>query len=123
MRSKVFILAALLSGAPVYLGAQVPAAKSFVGTVTAFKVEALQMEVKPDSGDAVAVTFTTETIVQRVPAGEKDLKNVSAIKITDVAMGDRVLVSLLPGGTQARRIVVMSANDIARRNEQDTQDW
>src|SRR6185369_5833735 len=69
------------------------------------------------------VAFTTETLVQRIAAGEKDLKNASPIKITDVAMGDRVLVNLAAGSNQARRIVVMSATDIAKRNEADTQDW
>jgi hypothetical protein len=103
--------------------AQAPAARTFVGTVTAFKPEALVVEVKPDNGDAVPVAFTTETLVQKVAAGSKDLKSASPIKITDVAKGDRVLVSLAAGGNQARRIVVMSATDIARRDEADTQDW
>jgi hypothetical protein len=97
--------------------------RSFVGTITDFKPEALVVEVKPDSGDAVPVTFTTETLVQRIAAGSKDLKSATAIKITDVAKGDRVLVTLAPGGNQARRIVIMSATDIAQRNEADTQDW
>lgn len=123
MLGKALILAGLLWSGGASLYAQAPAARSFVGTVTAFKAETMQMEVKPDAGDGVPVTFTSETIVQRVAAGEKDLKKASPIKITDVAMGDRVLVSLAAGTTQARRIVVMSATDIARRNEQDTQDW
>lgn len=101
--------------------AQTP--KSVVGTVSAFKPETLEMEVKPDAGDAVAVTFNSETVVQRVAPGEKDLKNAKPIQITDVAMGDKVLVSFLPGTRQARRIVVMSASEIAKRNEADTQDW
>ena len=81
------------------------------------------VEIKPDNGEAVPVAFTTETMVQRIAPGEKDLKSASPIKITDVAMGDRVLVSLAAGSNQARRIVVMSATDIAKRNEADTQDW
>ena len=101
--------------------AQTP--KSVVGTVTAFKPETLEMEVKPDSGEAVAATFNSETVVQRVAPGEKDLKNAKPIQITDIAMGDKVLVSFVPGTKQARRIVVMSASEIAKRNEADTQDW
>jgi len=103
--------------------AQAPAARTFVGTVTAFKAEALMVEVKPDNGDMVPVAFTTETVVQKVAAGSKDLKSATPIKITDVAKGDRVLVSLAAGGNQARRIVVMSATDIAKHDEADTQDW
>src|SRR5579883_673863 len=117
MRKKTLFVTGILCVAASGLYAQ--AARSFVGTITDFKPDALQVVIKPDNADAVPVTFTTETVVQRVAAGEKDLKKAEPIKITDVAKGDRVLVSLLPGGNQARRIVVMSATDIARRNEAD----
>src|SRR5689334_6984022 len=110
MERKTLALVGLMSVSLVSAWAQ--AARTFVGTVTDFKPEALAVEIKPDNGDAVPVTFTTETLVQRVAAGSKDLKSASPIKITDVAKGDRVLVSLAAGGNQARRIVVMSATDI-----------
>jgi len=105
------------------LAAQTNALRSVMGTVTAFKPETLEMDVKPDNGDAVPVTFTTETVVQKVPPGAKDLKDVTAIRITDIALGDRVLVSFAAGGKQARRIVVMAAAEIAKRNQADAQDW
>src|SRR5579872_462906 len=113
----------LLIGAVLVAIAAAQTPKSVVGTVTSFKPETLEMEVKPDGGDAVAVTFNSETAVARVAPGEKDLKNVKPIQITDIALGDKVLVSFLAGTKQARRIVVMSATDIAKRNEADTQDW
>jgi len=40
-----------------------------------------------------------------------------------VAAGDRVLVNLMPGVFEARRIVVMASSDIARRKEADRLDW
>ena len=119
MRRGVLILAGLLGT----LYAQAPAARSFVATVVAFKPETLEMDVKSDSGETVRVSFNTETLVQRVAPGEKDLRNVSPIRITDVAIGDRLLVSLAAGTKMARRIVVMSATDISKRNEQDREDW
>jgi hypothetical protein len=61
--------------------------------------------------------------VLRVAPGEKDLKKAEPIKITDVASGDHVLVNLMPAAFEARRIVVMSSADIAKRNEADTLDW
>src|SRR6202035_4436339 len=45
------------------------------------------------------------------------------MKMTDMAIGVRVLVSLKPGTSDATRIVVMSATDITKRNEADSQDW
>jgi ribosomal protein L14 len=45
------------------------------------------------------------------------------MKMTDMGLGDRVLVSLKPGTSEALRIVVMSATDITKRNEADSLDW
>ena len=52
-----------------------------------------------------------------------DLKKAESIKVTDVALGDRVLATPEPGTSNLRRIVVMSATDIAKKNEADRQDW
>ena len=52
-----------------------------------------------------------------------DLNAAKEMKITDIAIGDRVLVALEPGRAELRRIIVMSAADIARRNEAERQDW
>ena len=45
------------------------------------------------------------------------------MKMTDMALGDRVLVSFKTGTAEAMRIVVMSATDITKRNEADRLDW
>ncbi len=105
------------------LAAQAPAPKSVMGTVTAFKTDSLELEVKPDTGDPVSAALTPETIVQRVAPGAKDLKGATPAKITDISLGDRVLVTFAAGSRNARRVVVMSANEITRKNEADTQDW
>lgn len=123
MARNAFIAVAAVWMAAAVLAAQTPAPRAVMGTVTSFKPEALEMEVKPDTGDAVSVAFTPETIVQRVAPGSKDLKDAAPAKITDIAMGDRVLVSFAAGTKQARRVVVMSATDIRKHDEADTQDW
>ena len=64
-----------------------------------------------------------KTLALRVAPGEKDLKKAETIKTSDLAVGDRVLVTLEPDSNEVRRIVVMSATDIAKRNEADRQDW
>ena len=105
------------------LAAQTPASKSFVGTVAGFRPENAEVEIQPDGGDMVAAGLTADTIAQRIAPGEKDLKTAEPIQVTDLARGDRVLVTLEPDSKRIRRIVVMTATDIAQRNEGDRLDW
>ncbi len=98
--------------------------KAILGSITSFKAEDAVVVVKPDNTDAVSVKLTPETIFQRVAPGERDLKKATAMNMTDMALGDRVLVTFKPGTTaDATRILVMSATDISKRNEADRQDW
>ena len=102
--------------------AQTPA-KSMVGTVSAFKADSAEIEIRPDAGAAVAFKVTADTMAQRVAPGVTDLKKAEAIKVTEVALGDRVLATPEPGTNNLRRILVMSATDIVKRNEADKLDW
>ena len=116
----IVILASIPAG---LLCAETPE-KPIVGTVVSFVAAQLQMEVKPDAGtEAVQIAFDTGTQVRRIAPGEKSLKNAATIAITEVALGDRVLVNLVPGSRQAQRIVVMASTYIARRRQQDQEDW
>jgi len=96
---------------------------SFFGSITSFKPEEAVIVVTPDKAEAVNVALTPETVFKRVAPGENTLKNAADMKMTDMAIGDRVLVSLKPGTSEAMRIVVMSASDITKRNEADRLDW
>lgn len=100
-----------------------PASKSVLGVVQGFRPESLEMEVKPDQGEALPVKFGPATIFQRIAPGERDLSKAEKIEVTAIATGDRVLVSFGPDSTEARRIIVMSATDISKRNDADRQDW
>src|SRR5271156_2492925 len=97
--------------------------KAILGSITAFKAEDAVVVVKPDNTDAVNVQLTPETVFQRVAPGERDLKKAAPMKMTDMALGDRVLVSFKTGTADAARILVMSATDITKRNETDRLDW
>ena len=99
------------------------ATKQFVGTVSAFKPDTAEIEIKPDNAPAVLVRTLAATVASRIAPGAKDLKNADTIKITDVAIGDRVLVALEPGTSDLRRIVVMAAVDIAKHDDADKLDW
>lgn len=119
MTSFALVLASLLGIAAV----QLPLADRFVGTVAGFKAEAAEILIKPDGRDVQPVRVGTGTMVQRIAPGEKDLRKAETIKATSIAVGDRVFVTLMPGEPEARRIVVMPAADIAKRNDADRQDW
>ena len=97
--------------------------KSVLGTVTGFKVDSLEIGVKPDSGKAVFVKFGPQTQVVQVLPGEQNLSKATPAKVTDIVPGDRVLVSFVEGLTDARRIVLVSSVDIAKRNEAERLDW
>ncbi len=103
------------------VAAQLPT--RFVGTVESFKVDAAEIAVRPDQGATRLIRIIPESVVQRVAPGEKDLKNARPISITDVAIGDRVLVALEPGANDLRRLVVMPASEIVKRDELDRKDW
>jgi hypothetical protein len=97
--------------------------KAIVGSITAFQAEDAVVIVKPDNTDAVSVKLTPDTVFQRIAPGERDLKKATAMSMTDMALGDRVLVSFKTGGAEALRILVMSSSDIQKRNEADSLDW
>lgn len=94
-----------------------------VGTVNAIQAEAAELDIKPANGNPLVATWTADTVVQRVAPGEKDLRNAQPMTTAEISIGDRVLVVLNPGTNEIRRIVVMPALDIAKRDEASRQDW
>ena len=113
---------ALLSLLPIHSFAQAPATKSFVGTVVAFK-SGTEIEFKPDTGAPVDVELTPDTLARKIAPGETSLKNAVGASVTDLMIGDRVLVTLESGTNNVRRVVIMPATDIGKRDEADHQDW
>ena len=107
----------------LYQAGQDPARKPIVGTVSSFRANTAELQVAPERGEAVWVKLSAATDIRKVAPGEKDLMNAAAIQATEISAGDRVLVSFIAGDDAARRIVVMSASDITRRNEAGRQDW
>ena len=96
---------------------------SLLGTISGFKPEDAAIEVSAEKGAISTIRIAPGTVVQRVAPGEKDLKNAVAIRATDLAAGDRVLVRFVAGADEAARIIVMPAAEIGRRNEADRRDW
>ncbi|MBI4910283.1 MAG: hypothetical protein HY820_42090 [Acidobacteria bacterium] len=118
LHSRRFALLLAIAALPAF-----PQAKSIIGTVKSLKAETAELDIQPDKGDLATVKMSAETVFQRIAPGETNLKNATPISAADISVGDRVLISLMPEGAMARRIVVMSSNEIAKKNEADKQDW
>ncbi len=100
-----------------------PAARSFIGTVTSVSQAADRLEIKPDNAAPISVSVSAGTTALKIAPGEKDLKKAQAIQLSAITVGDRVLVTLSADSTEARRVIVMSAADIAKRDEAERLDW
>jgi len=103
--------------------AQTTTGRSVLGTVTSFNPASKAIEIKSDNAAPVPIKLSDSTIIQRIAPGDTNLRNAVAINLSEVAVGDRVLVTLGSNGSDALRIVVMSANDIAKRDDAERQDW
>src|SRR5215469_5231494 len=123
MRKVLYIVFNLLFVGSLLVAAQTTGNKSILGTVTAIQPPATEIEVKPDNGTPVSVKLTSTTTVQRIAPGQTDLKKAEAINISEVQKGDRVLVTLAANASDVLRFLVMSATDIAKRDQADQQDW
>ena len=120
---RQFAFAALvLCGLGVIVG-QTTVPARFVGTVASINVDTAEFTIKPDNGAGVTVKLTGDTVAEHVEPGAKDLKSAQPIRVSDIAVGDRVLVVMMPDSNSIRRIVDMSALDITKRNEADRADW
>jgi hypothetical protein len=99
------------------------AQKSILGTLSEFHSHPVEFGLKPDSGAVVFFQVSPETQVVRIPAGEQNLAKAAPAAITDLAIGDRLLVTFVGGMAEARRIVRITPADIERRNEAERLDW
>jgi hypothetical protein len=97
----------------------------FVGTITAISGDTLT--VKPDNGDVRQVQVPSTAVLKRVEPGQKDLSAAETIQLTDLETGDRVLVRLDPNATgdtpQAAQIVTIKQADVAKKQQQEREDW
>jgi co-chaperonin GroES (HSP10) len=72
------------------------------------------------------VTVADGARILQLAPGSTDLKSAQPIALTDVAVGDRVLVtgkSDDDGSFSATRVILMKSTDIAQKNETEKQDW
>jgi hypothetical protein len=127
----VVLIAGLGSGtfssawaAPVQAAAAPAAPGSRVsGTVTAIAGSVLT--VKDDKGVESKVTVADSARVLQMPAGAKSLSAATPIKVSDIAVGDRILAKTTPDGNNftASTVVAMKQADVAQKQQEDRQDW
>lgn len=115
VRLSIALLFSLVLTAAVY--AQGPS--RLVGSVTAISGHTLT--IKPDSGASVAVEVSDTARILRTVPGAKTLAGATAISLTDIAIGDRVL-AILKGGS-ATTVIAMKQSDIAQKQSEEAADW
>ena len=90
-------------------------------------VEGNNITIKTDAGQQVVIAVSGATRLQRLSPGSTDLKTAGTASLSDVAIGDRLLVSGTPGDSpsafNASRVILMKSSDIAQRHEAEQQDW
>jgi len=132
------LIAALLSLAlPCRIAAQAKPAASAdtsivksVGTIKTVRPDSIT--ISAESGGEVTAKLANSTKILRVPPGEKDLKNATALPAQDLQPGDRVLVRGVPDRGQvapdahtiaALAVIVMKQADVSAKQQHEREDW
>lgn len=101
------------------------AAARFMGSITA--INGNTITVKTDAGEQKQVEVPAEASLKRIEPGQKDLNSAATMALTDLAVGDRVLVKLDPNATsatpQAALVVAIKQADVAKKQQADRDDW
>jgi len=96
-----------------------------LGTIKSISTNLLV--VTTDNGSEVRVQIPADVKVVRVPPGSKDLKESTPIQLSDLQVGDRVLVQMKPGeevsSPVAVRVVAMKKSDIAEKQAKEREEW
>jgi hypothetical protein len=83
--------------------------------------------ITSDSGSELTATLTASTRILRVPPGQTDLKNATALQPQDLQPGDRVLVRGKTGedghSIMALAVIVMKKSDVSAKQQQERDDW
>ena len=110
---------------PSQTPAAAPAVARQIGTVKAISDHSLTLTT--DAGQPVTVSVADAARILQLAPGSTDLKSAQTIALTDIAVGDRVLVTGKAGddagSLTASRVILMKSSDIAQKNEAEKADW
>jgi len=130
-------MVALILAGPGYVSAQgKPASNSggaqvtkAVGVIKSIQADSITVAAESGSEGDIIAKLMGSTKILRVPPGEKDLKNATALPAQDLQPGDRVLVrgQAAAGGDGhtivALSVIVMKQGDVAAKQQHDRDDW
>jgi len=102
-----------------------------VGTIKSIQADSITIAAESGGEGDVIAKLMGSTKILRVPPGEKDLKNATALQAQDLQPGDRVLVrgqaSTDGDGhtivVNALAVIVMKQGDVAAKQQRDRDDW
>src|ERR1700675_476730 len=100
-----------------------------VGTIKSIQADSITVAAESGGEGDIVAKLTRSTKILRVPPGEKDLKNATALQAQDLQMGDRVLVrgqASTDGDKHtiiALSVIVMKQADVAAKQQHDRDDW
>lgn len=101
--------------------AQQAANNRVIGTVAS--VNGNTVTVKPDAGASVNVTVPDTARILRTAPGQKTLTGATKIAVSDMGVGDRVLMVVAGDPPTASIVVVNKQSDIAALQQQQQADW
>jgi hypothetical protein len=80
-----------------------------------------------DTGASIAVQVAANAKMVRVAPGQTDLKTAPPIQLSDLHIGDRILVRGQPSSDgksfQAIGVIAMSRSDVEAKQQHDREDW
>jgi transcription antitermination factor NusG len=130
MKSKAMwlvVYAALLGLGNLVVAQDAAAVKPIYATVTKIDAASKEIVVKADNGGEIGVTLAPKHSLRKIALGETDLRKAAIIELTDIAVGDRVMVRGIESEDKktatATLILVMSSSDVAKKQKEEQQDW
>jgi len=101
------------------------ATKQVVGAIQA--ISGSTITLKPDAGPDVSVSVQGSVRILRVAPGQTDLKSATAIQLTDLQVGDRILVRGVPStdgqSLMASTVIAMKRSDVEAKQQQERAEW
>src|ERR1700688_3604562 len=97
-----------------------------VGTIKSIQADSITVAAESGGEGDIVAKLTRSTKILRVPPGEKDLKNATALQAQDLQTGDRVLIrgqASTDGVITALAVIVMKQSDVAAKQQHDLEDW
>jgi hypothetical protein len=99
--------------------------KSVIGTITTIDAVKGELTVKTDQGESFDVKAAIDLPVKQIQPGERDLTKATNVALAGLANGDRVRVrgALTEKTVVADSLIVISARDIKKRDDQERMEW